>query len=436
MLKSCKYELTEIFVKLFQSSLDIHVVPSLWKTSKIVPVPKCNTPTEMNDLRPIALTSIVMKCFEKIVKMNLMKNVSSYCDGLQFAYKENRSVEDACATLLNNLYVHADKSNTYSRILFVDFSSAFNTIQPHIMLEKLLSMNVNPYIMLWINSYLTNRQQFVYADNVSSATIYTSTGAPQGCVLSPLLFTLYTNDCTSTRPESCTIIKYADDTVIIGNINENNESMYKVVVNTFVNWCDDNHLELNVKKTKEMVIDFRRNSTTKKPIHIKDEIVESVNKYKYLGMIIDSKLSGEENSQYVYLKAVKRVHFLNILYNLKVTNSILTLFYKSVIESVLRFNIVSYFGNAKQNDKNKLCKIVKKSKKLCISITPLTTLYDDAVLKLACKIMKDPTHPLFENYITLSSGRRLKYPLIKTNRMKNSFVPHSIKLCNSNKNQI
>ena len=88
-----------------------------------------------------------------------------------------------------------------------------------------------------------------------SDIITTNTGTPQGCVLSPSLFILYTNDCVSDK-DSVHILKYADDTAILGLIRDD-ESQYRNSVETFVQYCEDNHLNLNVKKTKEIVFDFR-----------------------------------------------------------------------------------------------------------------------------------------------------------------------------------
>ncbi len=86
------------------------------------------------------------------------------------------------------------------RILFVDFSSAFNTIIPNRLLPKLTQLSVPTSVCQWINSFLTDRQQLVRLGKFLSSTRTISTGAPQGCVLSPLLFSLYTNDCTSKDP--------------------------------------------------------------------------------------------------------------------------------------------------------------------------------------------------------------------------------------------
>ena len=111
-------------------------------------------------------------------------------DPFQFAYRQKRGVEDAIIVFLDNIYKHIDKTRTYYRILFVDFCSAFNTIQPSILLEKLIDLDVNSYLSLWINSFLTERSQYVRYGNVKSNSIITNTGAPQACVLSPVLFTL------------------------------------------------------------------------------------------------------------------------------------------------------------------------------------------------------------------------------------------------------
>ncbi len=198
-----------------------------------------------------------MKCLEHIVKRYLSANLDPLRDQLQFAYSQGRSVQDAGSTLLHQTTQHLETQNTQVRILFIDFSSAFNTIQPHVLLSILLEMNVNSKLILWIYSYLSQRPQYTKIRNVKSDTVFTNTGAPQGCVLSPLLFTLYTNNCKSNYP-SCSIVKYADDTaIIIGKIKDDNSLEFLTQVNNFINWCNENFLTLNVKKTKEIIIDFR-----------------------------------------------------------------------------------------------------------------------------------------------------------------------------------
>jgi hypothetical protein len=265
--------------------------------------------------------------------------------------------------------------------------------------------------------------------NVVSDSIFTSTGAPQGCVLSPLLFSLYTNECSS-KFESCTVIKYADDTVIIGKIINDDMNDYINQVNEFVSWCDTNFLNLNVSKTKEMVFDFRKNQNAVSPLLVKSENIERVHEYKYLGIIIDDRLSGTANTKRVFGKCMQRVHHLRILKNIHVDRTILSLFYKSIIQSVLCFSITVWYGSLTSKDKSKLDKVVRTARKLGADVTPLNELYDGSVLKLVDKIMSDASHPLNSKYLFLRSGRRLALPILRTSRYKNSFVPKSIKLFN------
>ena len=91
-------------------------------------------------------------------------------------------------------------------------------------------------------------------NNISTSLIL-NTGAPQGCVLSPLLYSLFTNDCEA-KNASNSIIKFADDTTVVGLITNNDETAYREEVRGV--WCQENNLSPNVNKTKELIVDFRR----------------------------------------------------------------------------------------------------------------------------------------------------------------------------------
>nr|KAG5700341.1 hypothetical protein BaRGS_029593 [Batillaria attramentaria] len=161
LLRHCHQELASVLTTLYNWSLSIHTVPSLWKTAAITPVPKNNRPVQLNDYRPIALTPIVMKCLERLILVRLTNETQDLFDPLQFAYRRGRSVEDAVITLLHDTVTHLEQPKSYARILYVDFSSAFNTIQPHLMVQKLDNMHVNPNIILW-SSRTENRDDVRY----------------------------------------------------------------------------------------------------------------------------------------------------------------------------------------------------------------------------------------------------------------------------------
>ncbi len=240
-LKSCADQLAPILTQIFNRSLELCEVPSCFKHSTIIPVPKKPKITGLNDYRPVALTSVAMKSFEILVLAYLKASTGPLLDPLQFAYRANRSVDDAVNMGLHFILQHLDRPGTYVRILFVDFSSAFNTIIPDTLQNKLTQLSVPTSICQWITSFLTDRQQLVRLEKFSSSTRTISTGAPQGCVLSPLLFSLYMNDCTSKDP-SVKLLKFADDTTLIGLIQDGDDFAYRQEVKELAGWCSLNNL--------------------------------------------------------------------------------------------------------------------------------------------------------------------------------------------------
>ena len=122
--------------------------------STIVPVPKKAKVTELNDYRPIALTSVMMKCFERLVKGHITSILHDTLDPLQFAYHPNRSTDDAIGIALHTSLSHLDKSNTYVRMLFIDYSSAFNTIVPSKLMITIGALGLNPALCNWVLDFI------------------------------------------------------------------------------------------------------------------------------------------------------------------------------------------------------------------------------------------------------------------------------------------
>ena len=178
--------------------------------------------TGLNDFRPIALTSVVMQSFERLVLSHLKEITDPLLDLLQFAYRANRSVADAVNLALHYILQHLDSVGTYGRILFVDFSSSFNTIILTLLQEKFSQLSVPDSTCRWITDFLSDRKQHVKLGKHVSDSKPISTGSSQGCVLS-LLLSLYTNSCTSSH-QFVKLLKFADDTTLIGLISDGDES--------------------------------------------------------------------------------------------------------------------------------------------------------------------------------------------------------------------
>ena len=110
----------------------------------------CATITCLNDYQPVALTSVAMKRFERLVMAHISTIIPETRDPLQFAYHPNRSTDHAISIAFHTALSHLDKRNTYVRMLFIDYNSAFNTIVPSKLITKLRTLGLNTSLCNWI----------------------------------------------------------------------------------------------------------------------------------------------------------------------------------------------------------------------------------------------------------------------------------------------
>ncbi|XP_026032755.1 ATP-dependent RNA helicase DDX54-like [Astatotilapia calliptera] len=190
-------------------------------------------------------------------------------------------------------------------MLFIDYSSAFNTIIPSKLAAELVDLGLETPICRWILNFLTNRPQVVKVGKHTSSPLILNTGTPQGCVLSPPpIFP----DCVA-KHESNIIIKFADDTTIISLITGNDETAYREEVMALYEWCLENNLTLNISKTREMIVDYRKRPVREhQPSHINDTAIR---------------------------KARQRLYFLRRLRKFGMNANITSNFYRCAIESLL-----------------------------------------------------------------------------------------------------
>ena len=226
-------------------------------------------------------------------------------------------------------------------------------------------------------------------------------------------------------------IKYADDAAMVGLISNDDETLYTSDIERFVNCCDDDGLNLNVGKTKEMVIDLRKGEHEHEPVKIKGEDVAMVSSYIYLGTTLASDLSWTSNVDRVVSKATKRLYHLRKLREFQVDSKIIELFYHSIVESVAVFGIAVWGGNMAKKDRKKIEKVRRRACKIIgKSLGSWESVYSNRVKGLGARILKDIEHPLNPCFRLLPSSRRIQQIKAKRTRFANSFVAQAIRMLN------
>ena len=203
------------------------------------------------------------------------------------------------------------KNGDHVICVFLDFSKAFDAVDHSIPLKKLHHFGIRGSALDWFRSYLSNRQQFVTYNDVSSGTKVLKYGVPQGSILGPLLFLIYINDLANICKHTMPIIFAGDSNLFI---NEKDASKIELELNeelsNIASWLKIDKLSLNVNKTQFMMFSRKQNQIENIVIRIEGQIIERVTQTKFLGVIIDEKLTWRNHVNHISTKTAKGIGIL------------------------------------------------------------------------------------------------------------------------------
>ena len=293
LLKACYKSLSIPFKILFDYSLNEGCIPDDWKNAEVRPIFKKGDKSNPGNYRPVSLTSVICKLFEKFIKDSLNNHLinNNILSKEQFGFVSGRNTITQLLVTINDWMLELDNDNILDAA-YMDFRKAFDTVPHQRLICKLKSYNIKGPILNWIVSFLTNRSQYVKINNSVSSNLKVSSGVPQGSVLGPTLFIYFINDLPNVVHNSKVKI-FADDTKAYNCIHDINDvnNLQNVIDEMFL-WTQKWLLKFNKDKCKILHIG-KKNPKNKYYIGSTNERTEltETDLEKDLGILIDPGLN-------------------------------------------------------------------------------------------------------------------------------------------------
>lgn len=433
-LKKFEIHLAEPLTALFNLSLQTGVFPSSWKHATITPLPKVKSPKSVNDLRPISLTSIIGKIFERIVLKLIGTHWHAIMNKDQFAYRPQSSTTCALTAIQHHWLSTLDRNAKCNiRVITIDFSKAFDSIEHSLLLGKIASLGFDHWFIKWFHSFLTGRTQCVRINDSVSLSLAIGRGIPQGTVLGPFAFVIFTNDLQPLDTERMTVVKYADDQTWSYVIKQGEEDNSKTELEMIELWCKSNCMLINEKKTFEMIISNVKHISAPAPSYINGVQLQRVENMKILGLTLSRDLRWGAEIEEKINKAKRLVYALRHLSFTHPVSDISQLFHSVFLPSILY--CCQAWCNANEGQINQLQAICNRVCYITHSKIDIRSVIHSNILDLFVKSL-DPIHPL--NYITSSCNKsrenarrpRLLSEKANSTRYLNSFLPTAIRCYN------
>ncbi len=367
-VKKIAMQIADPLSKLINRSFADGVVPDLMKLAKVVPIYKSKDKQLLTNYRPISLLPIFSKIIEKLVHCRLykfiLKNEILYRS--QYGFREGHSTANAVTEFVSDVLKGFD-NRSFTLSVFLDLSKAFDTIDHKTLLNKLEHYGIRGTALSWFNSYLANRRQYVNYNGVNSTTGLIDCGVPQGSVLGPLLFILYTNDLHSCL-ESSKGILFADDTTIyITGPNRNQLfSNMKNDIASLIEWFQANKLSLNLSKTNYMLFTPPRLQLVDQydsdlcNLDFGSDIIVEVPSFKFLGIHLDSQLSWTAQFNHLRSKLSSSNYALNSVKKILPIDC-MKLVYYSTFQSHLNYGLLLWGPSMAKKFKDRLVILQKKA---------------------------------------------------------------------------
>ena len=373
--------------------------PTCWKVASVTPIPKDGGSSCFpKDFRPISITPVLSKVFEKLLARRLYSYVESekVLPNTQFGYRKGLGTVDALLTFSTDIQA-ALRDGMEVRAVAIDFSAAFDKVNHQGILFNLQNIGVGGKFLELCRSFLSNRRQYVSVDGCRSPSSDVVSGVPQGSVLGPLFFTLYT--ASMLRGLSCLHVAYADDTtiyVVVPKPADRTAASLRLSndLNFIRDWCLQWGMELNPSKTKSIVFSRSRTIHPQHPeLVLSSTTIGNVDKLKLLGVAFDEKLTFEHHLRNISSVVSRKVGIIRKCWQTYQDDAlVLKCFYAFLLPFFEYCSVV--WLSAAPSHLNMLFRIFVSAGFIARTTISLEHRRQVASLCLFFKIMNNPNHPM------------------------------------------
>ena len=343
ILKNLKLAIAPILTRLYNRSLNDSKFPAIWKKSHVIPIHKKDSRNNPSNYRPISLTSILSKVFEKAVLKYLLSHLlgNDLLYEFQSGFLPNHSTSHQLIEICHRIAANI-KDHKATTIVFADISRAFDRLSHRGLYSKFDLYGFSNSVKNWLYSFLTGRVQRTCVNGVLSDWSRTLAGVAQGSVLGPLMFLLMINDLPSHLHNPVRL--FADDTSILFTHQPNVDISDQIDQETsrLKEWTDTWMIDINATKTKSMSITLAKNRIIPTP-SLNNILIDNVTSHKHLGLVLNNTLTWNDHIDYIVKKTSKRIGILRSL-KYRLSRECLRTIYISHIRSVLEYCDVVWDG--------------------------------------------------------------------------------------------
>ena len=317
VLKNCAKSVSVPLSLLFRKSYYSSTLPADWKTANVVPIHKKGSKSDVENYRPISLTSIVGKILERIIRDELMARCNHLIDQRQHGFLTGKSCGTQLIGFCDSLAISLN-NKIRTDVIYFDFAKAFDSVRHDIILHKLkFQFSIDGLLLGFLVNYLKGRTQSVVLGNSKSSSKAVVSGVPQGSILGPTLFVLFLNDITNGLNENTNILMYADDTKIWREIKEEDDHhILQKDIDYLLDWALRNSMKFHPSKCKALMV-----SKCKMPLlnilpfiqyqySMGQQMIDYCEVEKDLGIHINGTLNFTQHSDLLYSRANQRFGLL------------------------------------------------------------------------------------------------------------------------------